>query len=149
MRLYRLSIHDKSYEVVIRAVTGEEVRAEVNGEHYTVSIDEIRNLSVAGIEDSAEAAIIHTPAQPAPRLAVQTQKTALGGGHPIVSPIPGSIIEISVAEGDQVLAGQKLLVIEAMKMENVITCDRAGLVAKILVRAGEAVQHDQPLVLIA
>lgn len=76
-----------------------------------------------------------------PRTGVTLAKAGI-----IVSPIPGHILEICVAEGDKVLAGQKVLILEAMKLENAITCQVAGVVKKIMVSAGDAVTHGQNMI---
>ena len=63
-----------------------------------------------------------------------------------LSPMPGLVIKIPVREGQKVRAGEELLVIEAMKMENVITAERNSTVARILVDLNESVSVDQPLI---
>ncbi|MCD6390239.1 MAG: acetyl-CoA carboxylase biotin carboxyl carrier protein subunit [Desulfobulbaceae bacterium] len=62
--------------------------------------------------------------------------------------MPGNVIKIYVEEGEKVLAGQKLLVLEAMKLENNIISTCAGVVEKILVREGQAVNQGQSLVVV-
>ncbi len=64
----------------------------------------------------------------------------------VMSPLPGSVWEIKVAEGDQVEEDQVVIVLEAMKMENEILTDFAGTVSKILVEKGQAVKAGDPLV---
>ncbi|MEN8200613.1 MAG: biotin/lipoyl-containing protein, partial [Thermodesulfobacteriota bacterium] len=89
----------------------------------------------------------HPPAAPSPSAAAVTQvqtPTSAGSGS-IVTPIPGQVISISVAVGEKVRTGQKLLVIEAMKLENAITADRDGTVSEILVAEGDVVGQGQVL----
>jgi biotin carboxyl carrier protein len=62
------------------------------------------------------------------------------------SPMPGRIIRILVAPGDDVVIGQPLVVVEAMKMENELRATRAGRVAEVLVVAGAAVEGNAKLV---
>ena len=64
----------------------------------------------------------------------------------VVAPLAGSVARILVAEGDEIEAGQVLLVLEAMKMETEITAPAAGKVATILVAPGDAVQGGQALI---
>ena len=64
----------------------------------------------------------------------------------VVSPMPGLIVRIAVGEGDTVQIGQELLVLEAMKMENVLRAERSGVVEKLEVAAGDTVGADQLLV---
>jgi len=64
------------------------------------------------------------------------------------SPLPGVILEVSVKERDTVKSGQKLIVLEAMKMENNIEADRDGVVASIKVNKGDSVLEGAPLIIL-
>lgn len=64
----------------------------------------------------------------------------------VVAPLAGSVARVLVSEGDDIEAGQVLLVLEAMKMETEITAPAAGKVATILVAPGDAVQGGQALI---
>jgi biotin carboxyl carrier protein len=64
----------------------------------------------------------------------------------LTAPLPGTIVEIFVKAGDEIEAGQVILVIEAMKMKNSIRSTRAGKAAQVLVSAGQTVAHKQALV---
>jgi biotin carboxyl carrier protein len=70
-----------------------------------------------------------------------------GGGN-IQSPIPGVILDVLVKVGDTVNVGQKLLVLEAMKMENNIESDKSGRVAAILKQKGDSVMEGDILIVI-
>ena len=61
------------------------------------------------------------------------------------APMPGLVVKVEVEEGDAVEAGDGLLIVEAMKMENELTAAAAGIVARIAVQAGDAVEKDQVL----
>ena len=58
----------------------------------------------------------------------------------IEAPMPGLILEVSVTEGQEVKEGDALLILEAMKMENIITSPREGVIKKVEVKQGEAVE---------
>lgn len=64
----------------------------------------------------------------------------------IKAPMPGLILDISVNEGEEVTEDQQLLVLEAMKMENIITSPRNGIIKKVSVKQGEAVDKKQLLI---
>lgn len=64
------------------------------------------------------------------------------------APMPGVIVELHVAPGDSIEKGQRLLIIEAMKMQNALRSPRAGTVKGVLVSKGERVAHDQVLVVL-
>lgn len=64
----------------------------------------------------------------------------------VLSPMPGLIFEINVAEGDEVKEGDNLLILEAMKMENVISSPRDGMIKKVAVKKGEAIEKKALLI---
>ena len=68
------------------------------------------------------------------------------GPAPVVAPMPGLIVRVNVAPGDRVQAGQGLVVMEAMKMENELRTPAAGTVKAVLVEAGAAVEKGARLV---
>jgi len=71
---------------------------------------------------------------------------AQGGSGEYKSPLPGKVIQITVAAGDSVQTGQTLAIVEAMKMENAIKADRDGTVVETLCSEGEIVAQGQILV---
>ena len=71
------------------------------------------------------------------------------GPAPLVAPMPGLIVRVSVAEGETVAAGQGLVVMEAMKMENELRAPAAGIVARVLATPGTAVEKGTVLVELA
>ncbi len=68
------------------------------------------------------------------------------GPAPLVAPMPGLVVRVAVGEGDRVVAGQALVVVEAMKMENELRATGEGVVTRVRVRAGEAVEKGTVLV---
>ena len=73
---------------------------------------------------------------------------ALEGRQTVKAPMPGKVIRVLVSEGQAVDAGQGLIVVEAMKMQNEIKCPKAGSVQKVLVREGQAVNAGETLVIV-
>ena len=69
-----------------------------------------------------------------------------GGPAVLVSPMPGRVIGVKISPGDTVKAGQGLLVVEAMKMENELAAPKSGKVTKIAVKVGDTVEAGQELV---
>jgi propionyl-CoA carboxylase alpha chain len=63
----------------------------------------------------------------------------------LLSPMPGLLVDVAVAPGQKVLAGEKLAVIEAMKMENILTAAADGTVGELLAKKGESLAVDQPI----
>lgn len=84
------------------------------------------------------------------RLAHRGDGAAPGGGDEEVRALmPGRVVEVAVAAGDEVEAGALLLVLEAMKMQNEIRATRAGRVLRVDVEAGKPVDGGAPLVVLA
>jgi biotin carboxyl carrier protein len=142
MRKYGLKINDRGYEVIIKKVTPTDVYAEVNGREHVVAIESIENLALKGLAGQKPSTTTSPAPSPAPGIPA---KTAKGG---IIAPMPGQIKSIFVREGDRVTTGQKLLIMEAMKLENKIGAKCNGIVKKILVRDGDTVNQGQELIII-
>jgi len=81
---------------------------------------------------------------------ISTAKAAAkkSAGTAVKSPLPGVIVDLKVREGDQVKAGQHLLVLEAMKMENNIDADRDGIIVELKVNKGDSVLEGDTLLTI-
>jgi acetyl-CoA/propionyl-CoA carboxylase biotin carboxyl carrier protein len=93
------------------------------------------------------------PEPPHAELARRRRERAAGGGHTgakdaVVSPMQGTVLAVEVAEGDEVVAGQVICVVEAMKMENEITAHSAGRVSELAVEPGQAVASGQTVCLV-
>ena len=116
----------------------------VNGTTYEVEVEEVK---VAGGAPKAAPAPAPAPkAAPAPAAA---PKVAAGAGeHSIDAPMPGKVIKLVAAEGAAVKAGDVLLILEAMKMQNEITADADGTVKKFNVAAGQSVKAHESLVIL-
>ncbi|MBR3440615.1 MAG: biotin/lipoyl-binding protein [Bacteroidales bacterium] len=141
MRTYKFKINGNEYNVEINSVEGNIADVTVNGASYKVEMD----TPVA----PAPAAAPATPATSAPAPAPAPAAAPAGAGKVITSPLPGVIIEVSVKEGQAVKAGQKVAVIEAMKMENEIQASCDGTVTAVLVNKGDSVLEGAEIVKIA
>lgn len=89
------------------------------------------------------------PAAPKAVAAAAPAPTPSAGAKTVNAPLPGNVVKIACAVGQQVAAGDVLVVMEAMKMENNIVAESAGTVKAILVQQGSTVQSGDPLVEIA
>ncbi len=71
------------------------------------------------------------------------------GRQQVIAPMPGKVVRLLVAQGQKVEAGQGLMVVEAMKMQNEIRSPKSGVVERIVVAEGQAVNAGEPLVIVA
>jgi propionyl-CoA carboxylase alpha chain len=85
------------------------------------------------------------PARAAALLAMMPQKVPPDRSREILSPMPGLLAEVAVQVGQAVKVGERLVVIEAMKMQNVLLAERDGVVAELLAKPGESLAVDQPV----
>jgi biotin carboxyl carrier protein len=157
-------------------VAGRTVRVEVRGGngHYTVALDgapveidlvetgrSFASLLVGdeshevAIEKRPEGYVVHFPAD---AVAVALAESARGavaaaarpsGPARLTAPMPGRIVRVLREPGTEVAAGDGLVVIEAMKMENELRAPRAGRVQEVAVREGQAVEAGTLLLVVA
>lgn len=139
MKEYKFKINGKDYAVKIGEASGRSLTVNVNGADYEVELE--NELAATGLRSNAEAEV--SPAAPtAPKAA------PAGAGKTIKSPLPGIIISINVKEGQAVTRGQKVAVIEAMKMENDILAECDGTITAIHAAKGDSVLEGADIVTI-
>ena len=142
MKEYKFKINGNEYNVAINSTEGNIADVTVNGVSYQVEMDNVLPAAPVQAAPAAKAA-------PAPVAAPKPAAAPAGAGKAVVAPMPGVILEVSVKEGDTVSAGQKVAVLEAMKMENEIQAESAGTVTKSHVAKGDSVSDGTPIVTIA
>lgn len=117
----------------------------VNGQSYDVTVEELEGGAAMPAPAPKPA-----PAVAAPTPAAEPAKPqAPAGGTTVPSPMPGVIVDVRTQEGQKVEAGDVLVVLEAMKMENDIVAPVAGTVSSVLVKKGDTVESNQTIVTIA
>ncbi len=144
MKQYKYTINGNPYNVVIRNKSDEVAEVEVNGTDYTVELEKKpRKPLTTPFKKPAQAG----EAQPKFGIPV-IKRPASTKLHALKSPLPGIILEITCNVGDVVKKGQKLLILEAMKMENNIIADTDGTIKEIKVQKGDAVMEGADLIMI-
>lgn len=144
MKEYKLKINGNDYAVTVNEVEDTIAQVEVNGTPFKVEFE--KPITKRPVVVSKPASPKATPAS-VPEVKV-AKPAASGAGSTVTSPLPGIILDIACKEGDAVKKGQKLLVLEAMKMENVIEATADGTVTSIKVNKGDSVLEGAPLVII-
>ena len=146
MKSYKFTVNGKEYAVDVLGIEGRSASLTVNGTPYSVELSE--DLPKTPVQAAPAPA---TAQAPQPKAAPQTAgpAPAPASGAVITSPLPGVIISVDVKEGQAVRKGQKVAVLEAMKMENEIQSDCDGTVAAILVHKGDSVLEGAELVKLA
>lgn len=142
MNKYKITINGNLYEVEINSLTETQANVCVNGKPYGVGIEKEGMRAVSGKAPAPKQTVMQTE-QPRP-----VEETISAGELAIKSPLPGTILSIAVSKGQSVKRGEKLLVLEAMKMENDILAEKDGTVAKVLVDRGVTVQEGQTLIVL-
>ena len=120
----------------------KNLRITVNGVSYDVQVEEL------GESASAAPAAAAPASAPAAKPALKKAAPA-AGGKPVAAPMPGTVLDIKVSSGQAVKAGDVLLILEAMKMENEIKAPSDGTVSAVLVSKGESVDTGAALVTLA
>lgn len=136
MSIYQVTIHGKTYTVEIPNLNERPIRAIVNGEVVSVNVATPPTAYAASVPQSSAAAAF----------ALSPVNTARAGA--VKAPLPGTVVEINVAEGDRVEPGQQLCVLEAMKMNNPIRATQSGTIKQITMSIGQQVQHGAVLLVI-
>lgn len=114
----------------------------VNGTPYNVTVEEGTSSAPAPVAAAPAPAAAATPA-PQPKAAPAPQSA---GGISVDAPMPGNILDVKTSVGASVKAGEVLVILEAMKMENEIVAPQDGTVASVNVNKGDTVDAGQTIV---
>lgn len=142
MKEYKYTINGNKYEVAIEGIEENIATVTVNGEQFKVEMEKEP-------EPEKKKVVVRPAAQPAQESAPASSSSAnVNVNNAVKAPLPGVITEIKVAVGDEVQAGDTVIVLEAMKMANNLETEKGGKVTAVLVKEGESVMEDTPLVVI-
>ena len=142
MKRYEITVHGRTFDVRLLSDPQErQVEVEVDGQALLVEVETVAT-------DEIPASVAPTlPSTPQTSIDPSSaHKPDTSSSKVVVAPLPGVIKSVAVRPEQQVSPGDELLVIEAMKMDNLIRATRAGMVESILVVEGHHVDHGQPMV---
>ena len=136
---YRIELADEVHEVEDARLTGDLLGLRIHGQARRFRI--LRHGNRLTLHDGEQRTAVETV--PAYR---RTDMAEASGSGKIVAPMPGRVVLVKARPGDEVVAGQELLVMEAMKMELAVKASRDGVVADVRAAAGDFVEADTVLV---
>lgn len=140
MKEFKYTIDGKEYKVQIESVSDDYVaELTVNGTPFTVEMEKPAEPEKKKVE-------LGKPAPATDDEAPAAQN--INAANAVKAPLPGTITSIEVEVGQEVKAGDTVVVLEAMKMQNNIEAEKDGKVTAIAVKQGQAVMEDDPLVVI-
>jgi len=138
MKNFKYTINGIVYNVVVNSIEDTIAKVEVNGTPYKVEMNKPVKKQVVTITRPAQAV----------EIPITRPTQAASAPCAVRSPLPGTIVDIICKVSDTVKKGQKLMVLEAMKMENSINSDRDGVVKGIKVNKGDSVLEGAELIII-
>jgi len=139
MKNYKFTIRGHVYEVEILDIEENIAEIEVNGTHYKVEVHkELKKTKVPKLVRSKV---------PSPTIKEsKIVKDISAKVYKVVAPLPGTILKMFVKEGDTVNVGDKLLIMEAMKMENEVLAEKGGTIKNIKVSESDSVLQNDLLI---
>tara|TARA_R110001583_G_scaffold43690_2_gene138889 strand:- start:5038 stop:5457 length:420 start_codon:yes stop_codon:yes gene_type:complete len=136
MKSYKFKVNENGYTVNIKSHEDSIINLEVNGTSYAVVMkEEIKKTKTPTLIRAAS----QRPSEPLkvnPSSSIST----------ILAPIPGVVLSLDVKIGDTIKIGDRMLVLEAMKMENNIVCEKAGTITAIKVSVGQQVLQNEVMI---
>jgi len=141
MKEYKYIINGTEYKVQIGDIVENIANVTVNGEDFQVEMEKQP-------EPEKKKVVVNPAAAQQPANDAPASSGPVNTNNALKAPLPGVVVEIKVAVGDTVSVGDTVVVLEAMKMANNLEAEKSGKVTAILVKVGDSVMEDAPLVVI-
>ena len=157
MAKYQYTVKGVDYEVEIQDIEGNIVNVTVNGIPFEVEMKQpvkagkqkVKLSEERRAEESEERRVKSEESNSSSASVASTSSApTAGAGKPVVAPLPGTINEIKVKVGEKVNAGDTVVILETMKMQNSIEAETSGTITSINVNKGDAVMEGDTLVTI-
>jgi glutaconyl-CoA/methylmalonyl-CoA decarboxylase subunit gamma len=129
MKKFQFTIRGNKYDVELKQFEENIAEIEVNGTHYTVEVHR-------EIKTSKTPRLVRAEVAPPTRSETKIKKAMSVSTYQVLAPLPGTVLQVFVKEGDTVKKGANLLTYDAMKMENSIVSEKEGTVKSLKVAAG-------------
>ena len=146
---YEYKVKGVDYEVEIQDIEGNIANVTVNGIPFEVEMKQPVKAAKQKVKLGTPAAAPVASASPASAAPAEKPAAPAASGKPVVAPLPGTINDIKVKVGDKVNAGDTVIILEAMKMQNNIEAETSGTITSVNVNKGDAVMEGDTLVTIA
>lgn len=147
MEKYQYTVKGVDYDVEIEKIEGNIANVSVNGIPFEVEMKQ--PVKATPKPAKVKPAVATAPVAAAPSApAAAAPQAAVGTGKKVTAPLPGTITEVKVAVGQTVKAGDTVVILEAMKMQNNIEAENSGTVTSILVNKGDTVMEGTALLTI-
>jgi len=137
MKKFKFTIQGNNYDVEVLDFEDNIAKVEVNGTKYAVEVHKEQKQT--------KTPVLVRQAVPSPTRGETKIKKSIGAAQ-INAPLPGNIMQVFVKAGDDVKKGDKLLMYEAMKMENSILAEKDGQVTTVKVQVGDSVLEGDILI---
>jgi len=141
MNQYKYTINGNKYEVVVADITDCVATLTVNGEEFKVEMEREQ-------APEKKKPVVKRPAESGEGAGEQAAAGVVNKANALKAPLPGVITDILVEVGQEVQAGDSVIVLEAMKMANNLQAEKSGKVTAVCVQVGQSVMEDEPLVVI-
>ena len=142
MKHFRFTIKGHDYDVEIKDFEDNMAQIEVNGTIYQVEVHK-------ELKKTKTPRLVRQEIQTRRKDSKIKKTITRTAGHEVKCPLPGNIVQVFVKEGDTVKLGDKLVMYEAMKMENTVTAEKDGVVKNLKVHPGDNVLQGEVLMEIA
>lgn len=148
-RFSQLLFHEETGEIIMDGILYKP-KIEDHGSHFFVTVQEGHSYKISFSEghiflDGRVVDFSFTPSVP------KLKRKSKTGEHrvEVIAPLPGIVVSIHVKIGDQIKEGDKIITLEAMKMQNELVAEKGGIIEKILVKVGDQTETNQLLAVIS
>jgi pyruvate carboxylase subunit B len=138
-KTYHVTVNGKTHEVLFHRKEGNDIHFSIRDTTYVVSVVADSLARSGKRSQTSSLGSVSTPTSMA------TQASSIHDRH-IYAPMPGLVVSVNVKEGDTVSAGEGVLILEAMKMENGVSAHRDAKVVKVCVKPGDQVESGSLLI---